>query len=348
MSKDLLAIDADEMQLPAHLQGMRADPDTSDEWESGAAAGFPVLSIKGKVFHIGRGEEHELVTDPETGEQATGVNIVVLKTHKGVAKTYYAKTYEEGDAEAPTCYSLDGVAPDPGAEDRQAKKCAICPHNQFGSRITDSGGKGKACNDMKRLAVAPVGDLTDPMLLRLPPMTLKVWDTYVRMLAGKGLKPTAVITRISFNPSVAYPQLVFKAINFVTKKMVGQIEQALANPVIDSIIGDVALDRADSGQPPPPPEDDEDDDEDDVPPPPTKRKSRAKRKPAPVVEELDEEEDEDDEDEAPPPPPKRKPRRKKAAPPPPPEDDEEDDEEAEDDDLGELDFDDIDFGDDDD
>lgn len=304
MSKDLLASTS---KLPAHLRKF-ANVDAG-EWESGAASGFPVLSLKGKTFHIGRGDDHELVCDPDTGEQATGINIVVLKTHKGVAKTFYSKSYEEGDNGKPTCFSLNGDEPDPASEDRQSRKCATCKHNQFGSRITESGGKGKACNDTKRLAVAAAGDLTDPMLLRLPPMTLKVWDTYVRMLAGKGLVPSAVITRISFNPSVAYPQLVFKAVDFVSEEQVAQLEQALVNPVIDSIIGDVQAD------------------------------TRGDDSPVNTADEVDD--DDEEEEVAPPPKPKAK-RKAKPAPPPVEEDDDDDD------DLGDLDFDDIDFGDEDD
>jgi hypothetical protein len=305
MAKDILASTG---KLPAHLRNFGG---ADDDWESGAAAGFPVLSIKGKVFHVSRGDDHELVLDPNTGEQATGINIVVLKTHKGVAKTYYAKSYEEGDSEAPTCYSLDGLAPAEDADDRQAKKCAICKHNQFGSRITDSGGKGKACNDQKRLAVAAVGQLNEPMLLRLPPMTLKTWDTYVRLIASKGLRPNSVITRLSFNPSVAYPQLEFKAADFVSEDMIPALEEAIINPVLDSIVGGVAHDTKGGES-------------------------------VPIV---DDEDDEDDEDDAPPPPPKKKAApKKKAKPAPEPEIDEDDDEEA--DDLDDLDFDDIDFGDD--
>lgn len=318
MAKDILASDA---QLPAHLRNRQA---AMDEWGSGQSHGFPVLSIRGKVFHVLRGDDAELVTDPQTGEQATGIEIIVLKTHKGTAKTYYEKSYEEGDSEAPTCYSLDGIAPSADADDRQAKKCAICPHNQWGSRITDSGSKGKACSDTKRLAVAAAGTIDDPMLLRLPPMTLKPWDNYLKQLVRKGVNPNDVITRISFEASSSFPQLKFVATGFVTEEMAAEIRQCEldSGAVIDSITGSILNDRAETTNIPEPPEPDEDDEEEEeAPPPPPKPKPKAKAKP-----------------------------KAKPAPEPEPEEEEEDDDAADDelDDLDELDFDDIDFGDDDD
>ena len=307
-SKDLLATNT---QLPAHLR--KAAAAAPDKWATGQSHGFPVLSTKGKVFHISQGDDYELVTDPETGEQANGINIIVLDTHDGVSKVYYDKGYEEGDRSAPTCYSLNGIEPEKDADDRQAKKCALCPHNQWGSRITDSGSKGKACSDQKRLAVSPAGDIKEPMLLRLPPMTLRNWDTYVKGLVRKGLTPSTVITRISFEPKVAYPELLFKATDFVTEEMMAEIEEATDLPQVASIIGSAGMTQADATVAPV----DDDEDEEDAPPIPPKPKAKPKPKP-------------------------------KAKPAPPPEPEESDDEDEDDDDLGDLDFDDLDFGDDDD
>jgi hypothetical protein len=349
-------------KLPAHLQSLGGDDD-ADEWASGTASGFPVVSTRGKVFHVKRGDDVELIAkadDPD--EPETKLKVVVLKTNKGVSRTYYEDTYEEGSDDPPTCYSNDGIIPAADVEDRQAKKCAVCPKAQWGSRITESGKKGKACSEVKRLAVALWSDPSEPMLLRVPPTSLKGWDTYVNMLFKRGVKPPQVITEIRFDPSVSHQVLMFKPIGFVTEDMLEDVQSALAEPTVEQIIGagndpgDITppADDEDEDEAPPKPKkkappkrrapakaSDEEDDEEEAPPKPKKKAPARRRKPAPEPEDSDED---DEEDEAP--PPKKAPARKKAAPATEPEDSAEGDDD-EDDPLGSLDLDDLDFSDDD-
>lgn len=316
MSKSVSVLDA---KLPAHLQVLASDGG-ADEWMSGTASGFPVISIKGKVFHIKRGDEEELVIKPGTEddpEPASRLQMVVLRSNKGVARTYYEDAYVEGSDEAPTCYSNDGVRPEPDAEDRQSKSCATCPHAQWGSRMTENGKKGKACSEVKRLAVAPAGQLNDPMLLRIPPTSLKTWDRYVSVLLKRGLNPTQVITSVSFDPAFSHQVLVFKPTGFVTDEMLPDLQAVLQEPVLETIIG--------AGPVPALPDSEDDDSEDDEAPAP-KKKPAAKKKPVPVEEPDD---DDSDEDEAPAPAPKRKPAaKKKPAPVVEDEDDDSDEDEA--------------------
>lgn len=211
-----------------------------DDFSTGQRGGFPVISIKGKVFHIKRGDEKTLVTAPDSeDEPARNVEVVVLKTHPGVAKTYYIKGFVEGSVEKPDCYSNDGVAPAADAQNAQAKKCAACPHNQWGSKITEDGKKAKACQDVKRLAVAPAGQLNDPMLLRVPAASLKTWDAYVDVLRKRGVPPPAVVTKIGFDYSVAHPALTFKAVGFINEEMAAEVHETRATDVVSNIIGGV-------------------------------------------------------------------------------------------------------------
>lgn len=277
--------------LPAHLQRMQGMQE--DGWESGTTGGFAVLSIKGKAWHVRRGGDSELVTRPDDDEPASSVLIVVLKANQGVSKTYYAKEYTEGDDSAPDCASADGIEPLADAPNRQAKKCALCPHNQWGSRITDSGAKAKKCSDNKRLAVAAVGQLNDPMLLRVPPTSLKGWDNYTRSLAKRGLNPTMVITKVSFDPSVAHQLLQFKAVDYVDEESFAELEQVLQDPSLAAIVESAAI----SDTTPAVPVDTEGDDEpfeEEAPKPKPKAKRKAKPKPEPEPEE--EEDDEEDGD----------------------------------------------------
>lgn len=318
MAKHIIPFDQ-ATNLPANLAALNDDED----WGSGHVGGFPVISIKSKVFHICRGEDKELVTRPDDpDEPASHISVVVIKTHKGVARTFYASNYEEGSAEKPDCYSNDGITPAADAENQQCKTCAACPQAQWGSRITESGKKAKACNEVKRLAVAAPGQLNDPMLLRVPTTSLKNWDQYVDMLKKRGAVPAQVVTKISFDHAVSHQLLNFKPIGFIDGPLVQQLLEIRDTELVQNIIGQgsnagYAGDPSDvtaGGQA-------------DAPAKAEKPKA-AKPKQAPVAEEVDD----DEEEEAPEPPPARKTNRTtkaapepKKAPEPAAEDDEDDD-----------------------
>ncbi len=295
----------DANKVPATLAA--AFQVAADEFVTGQRSGFPVISIKGKVFHIKRGDEITLVTKPGDDDEAAGsIEVVVLKSHPGLSKTYYKKGYVEGSVEKPDCYSNDGIAPAADAVEAQAKKCSICTHNQWGSRITEDGKKAKACADVKRLAVAPAGQLNDPMLVRVPATSLTTWDAYVKMLSKAGAVPPQMVTKIAFDHNMAYPALTFKPVGYVTEDMVSTITQMRADAVVQDIIGGsplgitpAELDDDVPAQKAKPALAAADDDEAEEPAPKTKPKA----KPAPVAADDDESED---------PAPKAKPKAKPA------------------------------------
>lgn len=213
-------------KLPAHLQGkVKTDNVFANAVSAG---GFPVISIKGKVFHIQRGDEKILVTKGDEGEPAASLEAIIVAVNPNKSKVYYDHGYEEGSVAKPTCYSNDGLAPAADAENPQAKSCAACPHNQWGSRITDNGGKGKACGDSMRLAIASPDQLNDPMLIRVPAASLKTLGQYGAQLAKRGVEPHHVLTKIGFDYNVAHPALTFKAMRFVEAEELAQIEVVLS------------------------------------------------------------------------------------------------------------------------
>ena len=221
-----------------------------------SAGGFPVVSIKGKVFHIQRGDDRVLVTKPDDpDEPAASIEVAVIGVNPSKSKVYYDAGFQEGAAEKPTCYSNDGIVPAADAQEPQAKKCALCAHNQWGSRITDNGSKGKACADHMRLAVAPAGQLNDPMLLRVPAASLKTLGQYGDLLAKRGVTPQQVITKVGFDYSVAHPALTFKPLRFVTEEELAEIEETGKQEVIAQITGTASTTHQDEAfeQPAPKP-----------------------------------------------------------------------------------------------
>ncbi len=220
--------------LPAFLRTFAV----STELMAGGT-GFSVISIKGKVFHIVTGESKELVTLPDNPEQPAGsIDAVIIKANPGTSKVFYADGYTEGSADKPTCYSNDGIAPAADAAEAQCSKCAACPHNAWGSRVSESGGKGKACADVKRIAVSMVHDLKNPMLLRVPAASLKALTQYADKLVRTGAPYQALITRIGFDYTVAHPQLTFKPVRFITEEEFGDINEVMHGPTIGQITGE--------------------------------------------------------------------------------------------------------------
>lgn len=174
--------------------------------EEFASVKFPVISTKGGRFHVKREGVTTLITriknkpsDPD--EPASYIDMVVLNLQK--ARTFYVEGYTEGSEAKPDCFSNDGVAPDPAAEDPQCQTCALCEHNAWGSGTNDKGEatKGKACADNLRLAVASPSDLDDAFMLRVPPASLKNFAEVSKWLSSKRVPVNGAVIRISFDPT---------------------------------------------------------------------------------------------------------------------------------------------------
>lgn len=224
----------DSVQLPAHLRNSRFS--ATNDLVMGE--GFPVISIKGKVFTKVHGDTRELITAPDSDDEpARSLEVVVLNYNKHLSKVYYDTSYSEGSDNKPTCYSNNGVGPAADATNPQSKTCATCPHNQWGSRITDNGAKAKACSDSRRLAIAPAGQLNDPMLLRVPPTSLRALAQYQDLLYKRGVAIQQVVTKVGFDYNVAHPSLTFKPVGFLTEAQLDEVESVFETPVVMSIIG---------------------------------------------------------------------------------------------------------------
>lgn len=226
-------------KVPAYLKQAEAAP-ANELMANVGGGGFPVMSIKGKSFTIVKGGERTTLMNPnDEDEVATSITAVILKANASLSKIWYAKAYAEGSDAKPDCFSNDGIAPDPSVESPQAKKCSICPKNEWGSRIGDDGRKGKACSDSRRLAIAPPDDLENPMLLRAPPATLKPLAEYGAELAKRGVPYNAVITKIGFDREAASPKLTFKPVGFLSEEQYTKVQEVVGEDVVASILGKI-------------------------------------------------------------------------------------------------------------
>lgn len=243
----------DSANVPAVVAKMFANA-AADLVGNNPGGGFPVISIKGKVFHISRGGERTLITKPGEEDPAASIEVVVVKANPNRSKVFYASGYVEGETAKPTCYSNNGLEPEADAQEPQSKKCATCTHNQWGSRITDSGGKGKACADSRRIAIATPGAPNDPMLLRVPAASIKSLEEYGKLLAARGVPHQAVVTKIGFDYSVAHPALTFKPIGLIgDPALLEEVAAASETDLAAQIVGLKALPPASDGDETPAP-----------------------------------------------------------------------------------------------
>ena len=206
-------------QMPAIFQGQKAGGDLT----TGVVEGFPTISYRGKVWRIRKGGEETNYVDAN-GDAVQSLEFVLAKANPLLAKVFYSATFEEGSTGKPDCWSADGIKPDANVLSPVCKTCAACPNNEWGSRVSDTGKKGKKCADRRRMAVVGPKDLTEhgvdceKFLLHVPAGSLKGLAEYEKkVLTPKGIPYYAVVTRIGFDATQAHPSLTFKATRFLTE-----------------------------------------------------------------------------------------------------------------------------------
>jgi len=212
--------------------------------------GFAVVTYRGKIWRLVYQGDEDIVRDPVRPDQPAGtIEVVIIGAAAAVSKQYYIKPYTEGSDQPPDCYSLDGIKPEANVPAKQSALCQKCPQNEWGSRVTDSGARAKRCADSKRLAIVPAMDLENdgyggPMLLRIPPTSLANLSLYAGNLSRMGAPMEAVVTKIGFNFEVAYPQLTFTPLRWLTDEearlVVGPDGKSgvMAHPVVGRILVD--------------------------------------------------------------------------------------------------------------
>jgi len=197
--------------LPAHLKNLQLDATTKALMGGSGNGGGKRISIRGNVFRM-------MVDGKEIAQnEDRAMNIIIAAANANVSRTFYAGTYQEGQAMAPTCWSNDGVAPDIKSEQPQSSKCASCAQNIKGSGQGDS----RACRFSQRLAVLLENDIRgDIYQLTLPAQSIfgaaengkMPLQSYAKFLGSHGLPVTAVVTEMRFDTASATPRLTFKAV----------------------------------------------------------------------------------------------------------------------------------------
>jgi hypothetical protein len=209
MSNELAVLDGG---LPSYLKDLNLDDTTKALMGGGGGGESKRISIKGGVWRM-------MVNGKEVAQnEDRTMNVVIAAASPKVSRTFYMKQYSEGgDVVTPDCWSSDGEVPDSKAKNPQSKRCIDCPQNEKGSGQGDS----RACRFSQRLAVVLANDVRgDLYQLTLPATSIfgsgepGKWplQTYAKMLGGKGVPVTAVVTEMKFDTNSATPKITFRPV----------------------------------------------------------------------------------------------------------------------------------------
>jgi hypothetical protein len=253
MSGGLVKSNTGALALKGELADLLGDQlGFASDLSEGVSIGYPVLSIKGKTFHVNEGGESELLMSPhDANAPATTIELVMIKANRDISKVWYETGYVEGSTEAPDCYSNDGTVPAADSANRQSPTCASCRWNQWGSKITEQGSKAKACADSRRTAVAAADDIDRAMLLRVPAASLKPLQQFGQILAKRGVPYNAVVMKLTFDFSVSHPLLKFGVARAVSVEEARKIAEMIKSDTVEAILhgnaSSIAQEQAEGG-----------------------------------------------------------------------------------------------------
>jgi len=129
------------------------------------------------------------------------LNVVVVD--HVLENALYRGAYDPDNPQSPICFAFgrteEEMKPHEASTEPQSEDCASCPHNQWGSADV---GRGKACKNIRRLALISEGDLenvpaAEVAYLKIPVTSTKAWAGYVRQVAQNYQRPPlGVVTTI--------------------------------------------------------------------------------------------------------------------------------------------------------
>jgi hypothetical protein len=167
------------------------------------------ISLRGGKFRM-------MVDGEQVAMNKTGTLNMVIVNAAGVARTYYAGTYESDNPTPPKCWSHDTRTPavEVPEDQREAPRCADCPMNVKGS----GQGESRACRFSQRLAVVLDGELDTVYQLQVPAASLfgdakgndMGLQAYIKFLSAHNTPAIAVMTEVRFDDDSESPKLFFK------------------------------------------------------------------------------------------------------------------------------------------
>jgi hypothetical protein len=140
------------------------------------------------------------------------MNVIIMAA--SFENALFISKFDPSNIISPLCFALsesgDDMAPHENSYKPQGGEehvCLGCEFGEWGSDKNSPSGRGKACKEVRRLALIPADALTDDIskaqvaMLRVPVTSVANWAQYVHMLAATAKRPTwSVVTEIKVIP----------------------------------------------------------------------------------------------------------------------------------------------------
>ncbi len=132
----------------------------------------------------------------------------------------------------PDCHSNDGLVGIATTPQGHGGECAKCALAQFGS--DPKSGRGQACKAIRQLFILR-GDSLLPVVLALPPTSLKPAKQYMLRLAGQGVPYWSVLTKIGLEQAQNAGGIKYSRATFVFAGMLTEEQRAKAKQYSDML-----------------------------------------------------------------------------------------------------------------
>jgi len=197
-SKSMMSMEDFEAEMESQAE--------SDSARVESGGGGTHISIAGSTFTLG---------DADLGDELTGVIIDFSNE-----KVWYDGVYNPEDPGAPACWAIGSERPNELVASElspapQCDSCEDCEKNEWGSAAT---GRGKACQDKRRLMIVSMEDLLEAesledievSMLKAPAGSVSAYDKYIKGLSKVHKRPCyGVTTTMTFDDDYDYPSLNF-------------------------------------------------------------------------------------------------------------------------------------------
>jgi hypothetical protein len=176
-----------------------------------------------------------------------GKTDVVLLAFMG-ERSFFPDGYDPDVRQSPLCYAYfnteddaDETKPHPKAKEAQAKTCAECAHNEWGSANV---GRGKACRESVRIALLPaVQDMSKAQIwhARVPITSVGAFKSHISDILSAERPVWAVVSELTVTPDAK----TFFKISWAVKRGITQNEVAVLSAKAISAERDIAFEYPD-------------------------------------------------------------------------------------------------------
>jgi len=173
------------------LKGYAQEAEAVADASGTGGGGFKVSAKKGKLHY--------------DGQPVAGNVLDVVVVESVMENAYYDADFDPDNPRSPVCFAFgkseEDMVPHESSKEPQHDTCKGCPMNEFGSA---DKGRGKACKNIRRLALLPAKPLEAEVLgkaevayMKIPVTSTKGFNNYVKRLSNQfSLPPFAFVTQL--------------------------------------------------------------------------------------------------------------------------------------------------------